>query len=190
MAASIGPGMSAVLCKFIMSTGAKARQVPSPAKRSSRSADRVCGEPSPPPWCCLPAAGILPLRQIQRCRAARRPPPRPAEQLEQALAERRRADALAAEKRQLEAQARQRADAGADAKRRADVEPENARQARQKAERELVQLKADIEARRRAEGGHDDQAAVIAQRATEEAAQRKAEAEAASLREAEEAAAK
>jgi peptidoglycan hydrolase-like protein with peptidoglycan-binding domain len=113
-----------------------------------------------------------------------------AEQLEQALAERRRADALAAEKRQLEAQARQRADAEAEAKRRADVELDNARQARQKAERELAQLKADIEARRRAEGGHDDQAAVIAQRATEEAAQRKAEAEAASLREAEESAAK
>ena len=113
-----------------------------------------------------------------------------AEQLEQALAERRRADALAAEKRQLEAQARQRADAEAEAKRRADVELETARQARQKAERELAQLKADIEARRRAEGGRDDQSAVIAQRAAEEAAQRKAEAEATSLREAEEAAAK
>ncbi|GEP60144.1 peptidoglycan-binding protein [Reyranella soli] len=113
-----------------------------------------------------------------------------AEQLEQALVERRRADALAAEKRQLEAQARQRADAEAEAKRRADVELENARQARQKAELELAQLKADIEARRRAEGGRDDQSAVIAQRAAEEAAQRKAEAEATSLREAEEAAAK
>ena len=113
-----------------------------------------------------------------------------AEQLEQALAERRRADALAAEKRQLEAQARQRADAEAEAKRRADVELENARQARQRAERELAQLKADIDARRRTEIGRDDQSAVIAQRATEEAAQRKAEAEAASLRKAEEAAAK
>jgi class 3 adenylate cyclase/peptidoglycan hydrolase-like protein with peptidoglycan-binding domain len=113
-----------------------------------------------------------------------------AEQLEQALAERRKADALAAEKRQLEAQARQRADTEAEAKRRADVELGNARQARQKAERELAQLKADIEARRRTEIGRDDQSAVIAQRATEEAAQRKAEAEAASLREAEEAAAK
>jgi len=113
-----------------------------------------------------------------------------AEQLEKALAERRRADALAAEKRQLEAQARQRADAEADAERRADVELATARQARQKAERELAQLKADIEARRRTEGSLDDQAAVIAQRATEEAAQRKAEAEATSLREAEEAAAK
>jgi class 3 adenylate cyclase/peptidoglycan hydrolase-like protein with peptidoglycan-binding domain len=113
-----------------------------------------------------------------------------AEQLEQALAERRRADALAAEKRQLEAQARQRADAEAEAKRRADVELENARHARRKAERELAQLKADIEARRRTEGGRDDQSAAIAQRAAEEAAQRKAEAEATSLREAEEAAAK
>ncbi|MBI2741686.1 MAG: peptidoglycan-binding protein [Rhodospirillales bacterium] len=113
-----------------------------------------------------------------------------AEQLEQALAERRRADDLAAEKRQLEAQARQRADAEAEAKRRADVELETARQARQKAERELAQLKADIEARRRTEGGHDDQSAVMAQRAAEKAAQRKAEAEATALRDAEEAAAK
>ena len=113
-----------------------------------------------------------------------------AEQLEQALAERRRADALAAEKRQLEAQARQRADAEAEAKRRADVELETARHARQKAERELAQLKADIEARRRAEGGRDDQSAAIAQRTAEEAAQREAEAEATSLREAEETAAK
>jgi class 3 adenylate cyclase/peptidoglycan hydrolase-like protein with peptidoglycan-binding domain len=113
-----------------------------------------------------------------------------AEQLEQALAERRKADTLAAEKRQLEAQARQRADTEAEAKRRADVELENARQARQRAERELAQLKADIEARRRAEGGRDDQSAAIAQRAAEEAAQHKAEAEATSLREAEEAAAK
>lgn len=113
-----------------------------------------------------------------------------AEQLEQALAERRRADALAAEKRQLEAQARQRAEAEAEAKRRADVELATARQARQKAERELAQLKADIEARRQAEGGRDDQAAVIAQRAAEEAAQLKAEAEATALREAEEAAVK
>lgn len=113
-----------------------------------------------------------------------------AEQLEQALAERRRADALAAEKRQLEAQARQRADAEAEAKRRADVELATARQARQKAERELAQLKADIEMRRQAEGGRDDQAAVMAQRAAEEADQLKAEAEATALREAEEAAAK
>jgi peptidoglycan hydrolase-like protein with peptidoglycan-binding domain len=113
-----------------------------------------------------------------------------AAQLEQALAERRQADALAAEKRQLEEQARQRAETEAEAKRQADVELENARQARQKAERELAQLKADIEARRKAEGGRVDQAAVTAQRAAEEAAQRKAEAEAASLREAEEEAAK
>jgi len=113
-----------------------------------------------------------------------------AEQLEQALAERRRADALAAEKRQLEAQARQRAETEAEAKRQADVELEHARQARQKAERELAKLKADIEARRQAESGRDDQAAVIAQRTAEEAAQRKAEAEAAALREAEQEAAK
>ena len=51
-----------------------------------------------------------------------------AEQLEQALAERRKADALAAEKRRLEEQARQRAEAEAEAKRQADVELESARQ--------------------------------------------------------------
>jgi peptidoglycan hydrolase-like protein with peptidoglycan-binding domain len=113
-----------------------------------------------------------------------------AEQLEQALAERRKADALAAEKRRLEEQARQRAESEAEAKRQADLELENARQARQKAERELAQLKADIEARRKAKDGEGDQAAVTAQRAAEEAAQRRAEAEAASLRDAEEEAAK
>jgi class 3 adenylate cyclase/peptidoglycan hydrolase-like protein with peptidoglycan-binding domain len=113
-----------------------------------------------------------------------------AEQLEEALAERRKADALAAEKRQLEEQARQRAETEAEAKRQADLELENARQARQKAERELAQLKADIEARRKAKDREGDQASVTAQRAAEEAAQRKAEAEAASLREAEEEAAK
>jgi len=113
-----------------------------------------------------------------------------AEQLEQALAERRKADALAAEKRRLEDQARQRAEAEAEAKRQADVELENARQARRKAERELAQLKADIEARRTAEGGRANQAAVTAERAAEEAAQRKAETEAAFLRDTEEEAAK
>jgi class 3 adenylate cyclase/peptidoglycan hydrolase-like protein with peptidoglycan-binding domain len=113
-----------------------------------------------------------------------------AEQLEHALTERRRADALTAEKRRLEEQAHQRAETEAEAKRQADVELESARQARQKAERELAQLRADIEARRKTEGGQDDQAAMIAQRLAEEAAQRKAEAEATALREVEEEAAK
>jgi class 3 adenylate cyclase/peptidoglycan hydrolase-like protein with peptidoglycan-binding domain len=109
-----------------------------------------------------------------------------AEQLEQALAERRKADALAAEKRRLEEQARERAEAEAEAKRQADLELESARQARRKAERELAQLKADIEARRNARDADDDQATVTAQRATEEAAQRRAKAEAAALLQAEE----
>jgi class 3 adenylate cyclase/peptidoglycan hydrolase-like protein with peptidoglycan-binding domain len=113
-----------------------------------------------------------------------------AEQLEQALAERRQADALAAEKRQLEEQARQWTETEAEAQRQADLELEAARQARQKAERELAQLKAAIEALRSAKNGDGDQAAVRAQRAAEEAAQRKAEAEAASLRQAEDEAAK
>jgi class 3 adenylate cyclase/peptidoglycan hydrolase-like protein with peptidoglycan-binding domain len=112
-----------------------------------------------------------------------------AEQIEQALGERRQADALATEKRRLEEQARQRAETEAEAQRQADLELENARQARQKAERELAQLKADIEARRKAKDGEGDQAAVTAERTAEESAQRKAEAETASLREAEEEAA-
>ena len=113
-----------------------------------------------------------------------------AEQLEQALAERRQADALAAEKRQLEEQTRQWAETEAETKRQADLELETARQARQKAERELAQLKAAIETRRSAKDGAGDQAAVRAQRAAEEAAQGKAEAETASLRLAEDEAAK
>lgn len=113
-----------------------------------------------------------------------------ADQLEQALAERRKADALAAEKRQLEEQARQRAETEAETKRQADLELESARKARQKAERDLAQLKADVEARRKARDGEADQADMTAQRAAEEAARRKAEAEAAALREAEEEATK
>ena len=44
-----------------------------------------------------------------------------AEQLEQALAERRKADTLAVEKRRLEEEARQKAEADAEAKRQADA---------------------------------------------------------------------
>jgi class 3 adenylate cyclase/peptidoglycan hydrolase-like protein with peptidoglycan-binding domain len=113
-----------------------------------------------------------------------------AEQLEQALAERRTADALAAEKRRLERQAQQRAEAETEAKRQADLELASARQARQKAERELAQLKADIDARRNAKDAGGDQAAAMAERATEQAAQRSAEAEAAALLQAEEQAAR
>jgi class 3 adenylate cyclase/peptidoglycan hydrolase-like protein with peptidoglycan-binding domain len=114
-------------------------------------------------------------------------------QLEQALAERRRADALAAEKSRLQEEARQRAETAAEARRQASIELENARQARQDAERELARLKADIEARRKAEetgASPSDQATMATLRAAEEAAQRKAETEAATLRKAEEEAAK
>ena len=109
-----------------------------------------------------------------------------AEQLEQALAERRKADSLAAEKMRLVEEAQRRVVADAEAKRQADAELEQARQARQKAEQELAQLKADIEAQRQAQTGQRNQQAEAEQRATEEAAQRKAEAEAAALRQAEE----
>ena len=90
------------------------------------------------------------------------------EQLEQALAERRKADDLVAEKRRLEAEARQKAVVDAEAKRQADVELEQARQARQKAEQELAQLKTDTETRRQSGAGQRDEAAAVAQRATEE----------------------
>ncbi|HYX02461.1 MAG TPA: protein kinase, partial [Reyranella sp.] len=108
-----------------------------------------------------------------------------AEQLEQALAERRKADTLAAEKRKLEEEARQKAQADAEAKRQAESELEQARQARQKAEQELAELKARIAAGA-AQAAQQDQAAVAAQREAEAAAQRKAEADAAALRQAEE----
>lgn len=106
-----------------------------------------------------------------------------AEQLEQALAERRTADTLMSEKRALEAQAARSVETEAEAGRQAGAELEKAREARQKAERELAQLKEDIEARRsagQAESRRSDQQAV------EEAARRKIEAEAAALRDAEE----
>jgi hypothetical protein len=109
-----------------------------------------------------------------------------AEQLEQALSERRKADALAAEKKRLVEEAQRKADADAEAKIRADNELEQARQARQKAEQELAQVKAEIEARRQQDTGQRDQQAAAERRAAEEAAQRKAEADAAALRQAEE----
>jgi len=112
------------------------------------------------------------------------------EQLEQVLAERRKADALVVEKRRLEEEARQKAGMDAEAKRQADVQLDQARQALQRAEQELATLKTDIEARRQPASGQVDQA-VATQRAEEEAAaQRKAEAEADALRVLEEEAAK
>ena len=109
-----------------------------------------------------------------------------AEQLEQALADRRKADALAAEKRRLEDEARRKAEVETEAKRQAESELEQARQARQRAEEELAKLKADIEARREKEAGQREQADTAQRRAAEDAARRKAEAEAAGLRLAEE----
>jgi len=111
-----------------------------------------------------------------------------AEQLEQALAERRKADAFAAEKRRLVVEAQRRAAAEAEANRQAEKELQDARLARQNAEADLARLKADFEAReaqRAASAGGGEPANVVAQKTFEEAAQRKAEAEAAALREAE-----
>lgn len=109
-----------------------------------------------------------------------------AEQLEEALAERRKADALVAEKRSLEEQALRSTEMEAETRRQAGAELESARVARQKAEHDLAQLKETIEARRRireTDRPPDD-------RAAEEAARRKIEVEAASLRDAEETAAR
>lgn len=109
-----------------------------------------------------------------------------AEQLAQALEERRKADAAAAEKRKLEEEAQRKADADAEAKRQADADLENARRQRQKAEEELAKLKADMETRRNEEAAQREQASAATQRAMEEAAQHKAESEMATLRKAEE----
>jgi hypothetical protein len=109
-----------------------------------------------------------------------------AEQLEQALAERRKADAAATEKKRLEEEAQRQAAADAEAKRQADEELAKAQQQRQQAEAELAKLKAEIEARREAEAVQREQAAA-AKRAVEEAEQKnRAEAEIAALRKAEE----
>ena len=101
------------------------------------------------------------------------------EQLEQILAERRKADAEAAEKRRLEEEARKRGTEEAAAKVQADSDVERKRVERQKAEQELAQLKAQIEARRKEEA---DQRRIAA----DEAARRKAEDEIAALKAAEE----
>jgi len=108
------------------------------------------------------------------------------EQLERALSELRRAEALAAEKRQLEAAAREKAEAEDQAKRQADSELEQVRQARQRAEDDLAKLKAELEAGRQQLAGQREEADAALRRAAEEAAQRKAEEEAEGLRQAEE----
>ena len=119
------------------------------------------------------------------------------EQLEQILAERRKADAEAAEKRRIEDEARHKEAAEAAAKGQADSDLEKARLDRQKAELELAQLKArrkeeadqrkladEDAARRKAE------AELAALKATEQQAQQKAADEATSKRQADEALAK
>ena len=100
------------------------------------------------------------------------------EDLERALAERRKADAEAAEKRRLEEDAKRKAESDAAAKQAADTELAKAEEARKQAEAELARLKAEIQARRQ------DQE-TLARRAEAEAAQRKAEAEMAALRQVE-----
>ena len=108
-------------------------------------------------------------------------------ELEQALAERRKADAAAAERQRREAAARSKVDVEAEARRQAEAvaELEQARAARLKAEEDLARLRADL-ARRQVEAGQREQTEAALRRAAEEAAQRKAEDEAAGLRRAEE----
>jgi hypothetical protein len=65
-----------------------------------------------------------------------------------------------------------RADRNAEATRQTDGELEQALLARQEAERELAELKAQIEAQRQAVSTGEDQRATATHRATEEPAQR------------------
>lgn len=104
------------------------------------------------------------------------------EDLERLLAERRAAEAAAAEKRRLEGEAMRKAEADTAAKRQADADLQRAQQQLEKAEQELVRLRAEIEAgRQRAQSEAD----AVAKRAEAEAAQRKAEIEIAALKQAE-----
>jgi len=103
-----------------------------------------------------------------------------AEQLEQALAERRKADALAAEKRRLEDEARRKAEVETEAKRQAESELEQARQARQKAEEEARQkAEAETAALRRASEETQRKAAEAERKQRADEARSTAEAEAA-----------
>ena len=71
---------------------------------------------------CWPAAATSPIMANTPATVGTAALNLSAEQLEQALAERRKADALAAEKRRLEEEARQKAEADAEAKRQAEAE--------------------------------------------------------------------
>lgn len=104
------------------------------------------------------------------------------EDLERLLAERRAAEAAAAEKRRLEEEAMRKAEADTATKRQADADLQRAQQQLEKAEQELVRLRAEIEVgRQRAQSEAD----AVAKRAEAEAAQRKAEIEIAALKQAE-----
>jgi uncharacterized protein (DUF302 family) len=109
-----------------------------------------------------------------------------AEDLERLLAERRNAEAVMAEKKRLEEEARARAEAESATVREGEAALKKAQDDRQRAEADLMKLKADIAARR--EASSREQRQLIdnaARRAAEEEAQRKAEAEMAMLRQAE-----
>ncbi len=108
-----------------------------------------------------------------------------ADQLEAALAERRKADKEAAARQQAEEEARRQAELQAAAKRQADQELEKARADRQKAEEELARLKAETEARLKAQADERDRALAAARAEAEEEARKKAEAEFAALQRAE-----
>ena len=142
----------------------------------------------------LVAGGYMALRDDTPTIAVATAPGVTARQLEEALEERRRADALVAEMRELEQEARQKAEAEAKANRQAEAALGRARAARQKAEDDLARLRADIAARREAETVARQQAEVAARQQAELAARQQAEvgqreqAEAALRRAAEEAA--
>ncbi|MBN9537255.1 MAG: protein kinase [Alphaproteobacteria bacterium] len=104
------------------------------------------------------------------------------EDLERLLAERRAAEAAAVEKRRLEEEAMRRAEADTAAKRQADANLQQAQQQLEKAEQELLRLRAEIDASRQQARSEADAAA---KRAEAEAAQHKAEVEIAALKQAE-----
>jgi serine/threonine protein kinase/peptidoglycan hydrolase-like protein with peptidoglycan-binding domain len=184
-------------------TVALARTPPAPVVHATPAAEVTAAPVAPPPAAAAPkrraalyggvaAAVLLLAGGGGYFMFASKPAPQPTaaalqdlkvEDLERVLAERRKADAAAAEKRRLEEEAQRKAEADAAAKHAADAELEKAQQQRQKAEEELANLKAEIEARRKEDQNQSD---AVAKRAAAEAAQRKAEAEMAALRQAEE----
>lgn len=110
-----------------------------------------------------------------------------AEQLANALEERRKADVAAAEKKRLEEEAQRKAAADAEAKSQAAIAFAEAQRERQAAEDELARLKSDMEAREKEQMAQRELAEITSRRALVEAERKnRAQAEIAALRQAQE----